>query len=370
MKSNYNITLLISSLGGGGAEKVCVNIANRFADSGWKVDLVVLNLMDKSFLADVSKKINLVVLNVNQIRHSSIPLANYIFKNKTKVVLVFNHELAVILAIVRILLRLKIIIISRNISVLSIKIKQYDSQNFFKKNIIKPLVKYFYRKIDYVINQSENMRDDLISVFPQFLKNSCVIYNPISIQITDYANKFDFNKIEKKNYILCVGRLERVKGFDLAIEGFAGISKRFPNLRLKIVGNGKLKNDLKKKAIEYGVFDKIDFEGFQNDIIPYYLYAKATILTSLYEGYPNVLIESIAMNTPVVAFNCPGGTNEIVKNGLNGHLVNNQDISDLKEKISITLTNNFDYDNLKNSINANQTNKVFKKYEKLISSYI
>ena len=304
MKLKSKITFLISSLGGGGAEKVCVSIANKFAENGWKVDLVVLNLKEKTYLSDISSSINLVVLDVNHMRYSGISLAKYIFKNKTNLFLVFNHELAVILAIIRILLRFKIVIISRNISVLSIKIKQLENQSFFKRSIVKSLIKYFYNKIDFVINQSQGMHNDLISVFPNLLTNSCVIYNPISSQIADYANKFDLTKIEK-NYLLCVGRLEQVKGFEFAIEGFAGISKKFPNLRLKIVGHGKFKHEL-KKAIEYEVSDKIDFEGFKKDIIQYYLYAKATILTSMYEGYPNVLIESIAMNTPVVAFKCPG----------------------------------------------------------------
>ena len=139
---------------------------------------------------------------------------------------------------------------------------------------------------------------------------------------------------------------------------------------MKIVGEGNLKKELVKKAINLSVADKIDFEGYQQDIIPYYLYAKASILTSLYEGYPNVLIESIAMNTPVVAFDCPGGTREIVQDGLNGYLVNNNDVGDLIKKISILLLNKFDNKDLKNSINKNQIQNVFKFYEKLIFSFI
>ena len=115
-------------------------------------------------------------------------------------------------------------------------------------------------------------------------------------------------------------------------------------MRLKIVGHGSLAEELKEKTIDLDVENAFDFEGFQKNIIPYYLHTKATVLTSLYEGYPNVLIESIAMNTPVVAFNCPGGTNEIVQDSYNGYLVNYKDIDDLKNKLSALLQN---YNSLK-----------------------
>lgn len=370
MSSKKKITFMISSLTGGGAEGICVNIANTFASKGWNVDLLVLNLNNEVYLDQISSNVNLVVLNVTNTRYAFLPLLKYFFKNQVKIVLVFNHELAVMLVIMRILLRLKIKIISRNISVLSFKIKKFKNQSIWTKNIVRPLINYFYHKLDHVINQCHSMRDDLIALYPQLSNNSSVIYNPISFIIEDYANKYDLTKIEKKNYILCVGRLEQVKAFHHAIEGFAGISNKFPNLRLKIVGQGVLKKELKQKAIDYNVANKVDFEGYQKNILPYYLHANATVLTSLYEGYPNVLIESITMNTPVVAFDCPGGTNEIIKDGLNGYLVNNQDIEDLKKKISILLTNKFNDKVLKNSIQNNQTENVFKQYEKLINLFI
>jgi glycosyltransferase involved in cell wall biosynthesis len=233
--------------------------------------------------------------------------------------------------------------------------------------VVGPLIKFFYGKIDHVVNQCSGMHEDLIKIFPQLREKSSVIYNPISNHIIDFANKHDLTQIEKKDYLLCVGRLEEVKAFHYAIESFAGIADNFPNLRLKIVGQGSLEQELKQKAIDYCV--EVDFEGFQKNIIPYYLYAKATILTSLYEGYPNVLIESIAMNTPVVAFNCQSGPNEIIQDGLNGYLVKYKSVDDLKKKLSALLFNQFSYKDLRNSIEKNQIENVLKYYEKLINLF-
>jgi glycosyltransferase involved in cell wall biosynthesis len=361
---------MISSLSGGGAEGVCVSIANSFAENGWQVDLVILNLDNEVYLNRLSPKINLVVLKVDHARYSILPLLKYIYKKKIKTFLVFNYELAVILVILRLILRLKIKIISRNINTLSIKIKQFKKKNFWTKYIVKNLVKYFYNRTDHVVNQCEAMRNDLITYFPSLQNNSSVIYNPLPIHISRYTKNYDLNKIEKKNYLLCVGRLEKQKAFHFAIEAFAEIKDKFPLLRLKIVGKGSLEKELRQKALDFCVANRVDFEGFQKDIVPYYLYANGTLLTSFYEGYPNVLIESIAMNTPVVSFDCPGGPSEIIKNGVNGFLANYLDTNDLKKKILFLLHNKFDYKELKISIEKNQIENIFKQYENLINSYI
>ena len=160
------------------------------------------------------------------------------------------------------------------------------------------------------------------------------------------------------------------KAFHYAIDAFAGIKNNFPNLRLKIVGQGSLEKELKQRVVDLNIEDWVDFEGFHINIIPYYLYARKTILTSVYEGYPNVLIESIAMNTPVVSFNCPSGPSEIIKNGINGYLVNYKDTNDLKKKMVTLLEKKFKYTDLKKALQENQVTKVFEKYERLIVSLL
>lgn len=370
MNEKKKITFLISSLSGGGAEGVCVEIANSFSAKGWNVDLVILNLGDGFYYNRISSGVNLILLNVDRAIYSPLSLIKYIYRNNVKTILVFNYELATILVILRSLFRLKLKIISRNINTFSMKMIHYKNQNFWTKYVVKNLIKSNYSKVDYVINQCNDMRNDLISEFPKLLNKSCVIYNPLQSQISNFVKKNDLNKIKKNDYILCVGRLEKQKAFHYAIEAFADLSQYFPTLRLKIVGKGSLEKNLKQKAKECHVENRIDFLGFQKNMISHYLYAKITLLTSIYEGYPNVLVESIALNTPVVAFDCKSGPSEIIKNGYNGYLVKLEDVSDLKKKILKTLTNDFDSKKMKNSILKNQFSEIFKKYENLLYSFI
>lgn len=362
-KESKKITFLISSLAGGGAEGVCVNVANSLAKNGWQVGLVVLHLNNADYLDRVSEKVNLVDLKANNARYAFNSIKRYINKNKTEKIVVFNYELAVILVLIRKLSLLKFEIIARNINTLSQK--RQTKGNWWHSYIVKPMIDRFYCQVDHVINQCKAMEQDLISVFPQLKGKTSVIYNPVASHVEAYAQAVDFEQIEKQDYLLCVGRLEEQKAFHYAIEAFSKVSKNFPTLRLKIVGQGSLEQQLKQQAKDLGVAEKIDFEGFQKDIIPYYLHAKATLLTSLYEGFPNVLIESITLGTPVIAFDCPSGPSEIIEEGVNGYLVKYKDKVSLEDKLNLLLIDKSMKDGVRGSALIYKVESIINDYEVL-----
>ena len=357
---NKKTTFLISSLSGGGAEGVCVNVANGLAEIGWEVNLVVLHLNNSAYQDRVSDKVNFVVLGVNHARDSSLALLRYIRKNKPKTILVFNYELPVILVILQTLFRFKTKIITRNINTLSQK--QALAKGFWLKYVVMPLVNKFYIKADHIINQCEAMLEDLVALYPNASNKSSVIYNPLAKHIEDYAMTNDLRGVEKHDYLLCVGRLEKQKAFHLAIEAFAKLSSEYPNLRLKIIGKGSLEGDLKQLVSDLEIEHRVDLDGFKNDMIPYYLHAKATVLTSLYEGFPNVLLESIGLGTPVVAFDCPSGPKEIIINGSNGYLVKNKCLKDLDDKLRLALNKKWDPSIILNSAKPYYLENIVHKY--------
>lgn len=369
IKKNKKVTFLISSLAGGGAEGVCVNIANGLAERGWKIDLVVLNLKNATYLDRISDKVNLISLNVNHTRYSGLSLLKYIRKEQPKTILVFDYVLAVMIIILRTIFRFKSKIIARNINTFSQNRK--ENHGVWQKYVVNPLISKFYCNVDHIINQCQAMREDLITVYPQMAERSSVIYNPVAKYIENYANSHNLTHIEKKDYFLCVGRLEKQKAFHYAIEAFALFIQKQPKnqSRLKIVGQGSLEQDLKQCAVDLGIAERIDFEGFQKNILPYYLYAKATILTSLYEGFPNVLVESLTLGTPVIAFDCSSGPNEIIQDGVNGYLIEYLNIEKLAHGLKKLSLATHMHNNKKIIKSAKQyTNDcIIQKYEDFLS---
>jgi glycosyltransferase involved in cell wall biosynthesis len=338
------ITFLINSLGGGGAERVCVNLANGLSARGWHVTLVVLHLNNAENQKDLKHNIDLVLLHKKHARTAPIALAKFLRQRKPEKILVFNHQLAVLLVMLRAILFSRFIIIARNISTLSQK--KAVEPSFWHKHVVQSLTRMFYRRVDRVVAQSKGMANDLVCFYGIPAAKISVLPNPVNAAIESYVPS---EEVRKNNYLLCVGRLETVKAFDYAIAAFAVIAPEYPRLRLKIVGKGRLEGQLKELARHLGVAERVDFEGYQSNMIPYYMGAKATLLTSLYEGFPNALAESIALGTPVVAFDCPSGPSEIVVDGVNGFLVEHLNGVDLVEKLKQVLSSEWSIDLIKRS---------------------
>lgn len=359
---NNSITFLISSLAGGGAEKISVALANSFQLNKRKVEFIVLNLKNEIYYDDLNPKIKKLSLHSRHARTSFFPLIKYILKNNPDKFLVFNHELALVLVLLKIILFKNFKIYSRNISTLSKKLDIETSiwHGYFKKNFLKLL----YNKVDKIIAQSEGMKDDLINNFNLSKRKIEVIYNPYT------TNKVSSSSIttSTNEEILYIGRLEKIKGLNYLLEAFTIVLNDHPNLKLRIVGQGSLFSILQKDCENKGITKKVIFEGFKKETAPFFENAKLTILTSLYEGFPNVLVESITYGTPVVSFDCKSGPSEIIEDGINGFLVNYLDIDDLVEKISKTLNYKWDKSRIIESSKRFSLDNAVSKYLRICNT--
>ncbi|KAF7769383.1 hypothetical protein PUND_a0498 [Pseudoalteromonas undina] len=341
MKAKENpkkITFIINSLSGGGAEGVCVNIANGLSELGWDVTLVVLNMNSSVYHKRINKRVNFITLGVDHARYALFPIYKFIKNTQTTKLVAFSYDITILLVLIRMFSPLNYFIFTRNMNSLTQKLN--DSSKGVRSRLLKFLISKLYSKADHVVNQCKAMESDLLSVFPELDKKTSVIYNAVNQKIERAAKNYNFQGVHKKEYLLCVGRLEKQKAFHNAIEVFRKISHSYPNMELKIIGVGSLEADLKKHADFLGIIDKVEFVGFTENTISYYLHARATLLTSLYEGFPNVLVESITLGTPIVAFDCSSGPSEIVIPHCNGILVENQNLDAFAQAINVLLSDN------------------------------
>lgn len=336
---------IISSLSGGGAEGVCVNVASGLADLSLDIELLVLNLRRAVYQDRLSSNVKLTSLNVSNARYSFIPLIRHLRKTKPDRVVVFNYELAIVLVLIRPFLGFKFRLIARNINTVSASLDTKSPSA--KKRALRALVQRLYCKVDHVINQCEGMRKDLLNTLGLDVSRTSVIYNPVNEIVEKQAQGNGASRSDGFTDILCIGRLEPQKSFDLAIKAFAVFLTEYPNYRLIIAGQGSLEKDLKQLVHDLSLADKVSFVGFKADTVHYYSTAKFTLLTSLYEGFPNVLVESITLGTPVVSVNCPSGPDEIVVKGVNGYLVEDRSVDSVAEAMKSAAFKEWDRDAIK-----------------------
>ena len=132
-----------------------------------------------------------------------------------------------------------------------------------------------------------------------------------------------------RRYILGVGRLVPQKRFELLIEAYSKLD--VPDVNLVILGDGPERIDLESKAFALGVGPQVEFRGTVDRIDFWYRNAVCFVLTSRYEGWPNVLVEAMANGCPVISVDCPYGPSEILENGTYGMLVRRADVDGLSE---------------------------------------
>ncbi|TAE57884.1 MAG: glycosyltransferase family 1 protein [Nostocales cyanobacterium] len=164
--------------------------------------------------------------------------------------------------------------------------------------------------------------------------NNCtIIYNGIEIDkfsgsLNQQKARKIFNIEHDKIVFGNVARLHQQKGHQILLQAFAKVVKSDQNTQLLIVGDGKLKEELIKLAQELGIKNNIKFLGSRSDIYEFLSAIDIFVLPSLWEGQPIALLEALAMGKPCIASHV-NGIPEIINHGINGYLVNPNDVNNL-----------------------------------------
>lgn len=146
-----------------------------------------------------------------------------------------------------------------------------------------------------------------------------------------YNKNITYDHFSKK--IISAGALEFIKGFDLAISVAQQVLRNNPDWQWHIYGEGKERNKLENMIKENNMSEQIKLMGRSNNLFEKYSQYSMFVLSSRSESFGMVILEAQYNNLPVIAFNCPYGPSELIKNGVNGFLVELYSIKEMAEKI-------------------------------------
>lgn len=194
--------------------------------------------------------------------------------------------------------------------------------NFFETTLLR----LTYSRVKHVIAVSEDVATILRHDFG--LKNVSRIYNPVDIDALEADVEQPYS--HDKPYIVALGRMHEVKRYDLLIDAYAASDLK-NDCDLLFIGDGEMRPGLEQQIQQLELGDKVHLMGTQDNPFPYLAGAEFLVLSSRTEAFPMVLVEALALKCPIVATDCPTGPREIVKPGINGLLVENENAAALRE---------------------------------------
>lgn len=343
----------------GGTERVTTLIANELKSRGY--DIVILSYEDgKKSYFNLNKDITLYTLinnsNSNRIKKQFYPsYLLYKFIKKQKIDLIIDVD--ILLSIYTIPLK-----VFTNIKIISWEHFNLRSNNGVKKrDLARLLASKFSDKI-IVLNKKD--KQAYKNKFRN-ISNINYIYNPSSFRIVNDS----FEKKQKK--VLAVGRLTKQKGFDLLLKAWSQVELENKEWDLQIVGSGEEHKEL-ENIIEKMHLKNVEIILFSDSIDDYYREASLYVMSSRYEGFPMVLLEAQAFALPIISFDCETGPNEIIRDGIDGVLIENGNVEIMAESINELINDPFKLKEY--SINARENSKGFTvkkivdKWEKMIRS--
>ena len=205
------------------------------------------------------------------------------------------------------------------------------------------MIKQFYPKADCIIAQTQEMKDELVCIGIDEAKIKA-LQNPIDKQTIDkkVAGAESPYPDNGKKHFVAVGRFNEQKGFDMLIDAFIKVSRGRKDVDLYIVGdysmgNGQIHQSIMQKAKEAGVDELVHCVGYKDNPYVYVKNADCFVLSSRWEGLPNVLIESLYLGTPAAAFKCIPVIERIIEHGISGFCAEKENVASLAEAMAKTL---------------------------------
>ena len=302
-----SLCVVMQNLEAGGAERVSVTIVNYLDRRKFDVKVVVLSGDKGPLRSELPDDVTVTFLGKSKALRSIGDLIRLVNKTRPNVVFVNLSHVNLLISIFRSMLPASTVVIARETNVVSMNNREYALPVFWGW-----LFKLFYNRLDHMICQSEAMRTDLIKNFGVSPQKTSIIGNPTDIgRIRELAGRGTIARNDDCTIkMVAVGSLHSRKNFDGLLRALHLCTAK--NITLEILGDGPERNRLDAMINDLGLAHRVRLKGFVSNPYPFIGNADALIITSIYEGLPNVVLEALALQTPVISTPAGGVCNELL----------------------------------------------------------
>jgi glycosyltransferase involved in cell wall biosynthesis len=334
-----HVSILLPFLRGYGAERVILNLTSGLAQRSVRVDLVLLGSAG-IFSKDVHSGVRLIELGLEDLRTRSslqkiLAISRYL-KQERPDVLISVYDTLNLVPVARLLANSR----TRIINSVHVQLSKDLESKGIKGKLEPYLFRLTYAWADRVIAVSQGVAEDVAHLTGIDLTDIQVIHNPVvTPELLVKAKEpvsHPWFAPEEPPVILGVGRLEEQKNFSTLIQAFA-LVRKLKESRLVIIGEGSQRSALESLIDQLDLKDNVCLPGYLDSPYEYMSKAAIFVLSSEWEGLPTVLVEAMAVGTPVVSTDCRSGPAEILQGGQYGKLVPVGNVEILADAILTTL---------------------------------
>ena len=323
------IMFVLAGLGAGGAERVVSLLSGEMIQRGHAILVVSFDAPDDPVYHSLHPQVDTVRLaipagggsllrGIGASRRRTAALRRLLKQRRPDVVISFLTKINVISVLASAGLHIPVIISERN------NPSAQRAHPFWAV-----AWKIAARRASAIVLQTEAIK----SLYPAHIRSRAVVIpNPVVPATVE-------REPHEGRVLTAVGRLEWQKGFDLLIKAFAAIAGDFPDWKLVIWGEGAERSRLQWLADQTACSDQIDLAGKSPSQADWIRKADLFVLSSRYEGFPNVLIEAMAAGVPALSFRCDFGPEEIIDDGVDGVLVEPENIENLAHALRNLMEN-------------------------------
>lgn len=348
------IIFILPDLETGGAERIVTTLANHLPREKF-IPKIMLLRKTGGYLDLLKDDVEVLDLKTERIRNGLLPILKEIRKQQPDVVFSgFGEVNAYLSLFISLFPRTKFI--ARETNVVSRHVMRREILFFYK----------FYNRYHRIICQSGDMQQDLIQNFKIQPAKTVKINNPVDLDFIHQKiqeEPFDFGNPEHR-HVVAIGNLSARKGFDNLLKVFSHLKDE--PISLHILGEGRDGTILKNFKEENGL-KNVHFHGRHRNPYKFLAAADLFVLSSRYEGFPNVLLEAGACGTYALANNCPGGIDEIIQPGINGEIAEIEDPENFARKIKTLAAKNHPPEIVQESIRSRfALSIILKQYEEVL----